>query len=74
MKPLLQSIQIISSLLIIIFVLLQHKGGGLGEIFGGGAPMAFHTKRGFEKVIFNMTIVLIVILVLSTLLRISLVF
>lgn len=51
---------IVVSVLLVIAILLQQKGGGLGNAFGGlGA--SYHTKRGFEKILFVSTIVLAVL-------------
>ncbi len=53
--------QIIVSILLIVFVLLQERGGGLGSVFGGGGEgTPYHTRRGLEKSIFIGTIVLAV--------------
>jgi len=43
--------------------LLQVKGGGLGGIFGQ-SDTVFRTKRGIEKTLFQLTIILVVLLVL----------
>jgi preprotein translocase subunit SecG len=43
--------------------LLQVKGGGLGGIFGQ-ADTVYRTKRGVEKTLFQLTIVLVVIFVI----------
>jgi len=54
----LQIVSIIVSLLLIILVLLQVKGGGLGAtLFGGdsGGGIA-RTRRGLEKTLFQITI------------------
>jgi len=50
-------VQIILSVLLGVSVLLQHRGGGVGSLFGGGGEM-YQTKRGAEKVLFWATIVL----------------
>jgi len=50
-------IQIGLSILLIIAILLQHSGAELGGAFGGGEGGGFyHTKRGFEKFLFYLTI------------------
>jgi len=49
-------IQIILSVFLITFILLQHRGTGLGGIFGGEGNV-YRTKRGFEKFLFIATIV-----------------
>jgi protein translocase SecG subunit len=67
MSQILPIAQIIVSVLLIIAVLLQNRGGGLGSAFGGGGA-SFHTKRGFERSLFISTIVLGVIFVTLTIL------
>ncbi|MCB0165477.1 MAG: preprotein translocase subunit SecG [Anaerolineae bacterium] len=51
----LQIIQIILSITIIVLVLLQGKGAGLGGIFGGDGGV-YRTKRGIEKTLHQATI------------------
>lgn len=52
-------IQIISSVLLIIVVLLQNREGGASGILGGdGVGGSFYTKRGFEKGLLYLTIAL----------------
>jgi preprotein translocase subunit SecG len=52
--------QIILSSALILAVLLQVKGGGLGGIFGQ-ADTVYRTKRGLEKTLFQLTVVLVVL-------------
>ena len=67
--PAIQIIQIILSIAIIIFVLLQVRGAGLGSAFGGSsAGSVFKTRRGVERLVFNTTIVLIVLFALISVL------
>lgn len=56
----LQIVQIIVSLALIVGVLLQAKGAGLGGIFGGEGGI-YKSRRGVEKTLFNVTIGLVVI-------------
>ena len=56
-------VQIIVSLALILVITLQVKGGGLGGIFGQ-ADTVFRTKRGFERRLFQATIVLVVIFII----------
>ncbi len=49
--------QIVVSILLIICILLQSRGGGLSSVFGGSSSV-FQVKRGAEKFIYNATIVL----------------
>lgn len=53
-------IQVIVSVLLIVSILLQNRGGGLSSLFGGQSSV-FQVKRGAEKFIFISTIVLSVI-------------
>ncbi len=55
-------IQIILSLALILVIMLQVRGGGLGGIFGQ-ADTVFRTRRGIEKTLFQITIVLIILFV-----------
>ncbi|MBN2884824.1 preprotein translocase subunit SecG [Patescibacteria group bacterium] len=56
----LQIIQIVISILLIIVILLQNRGAGLGSAFGGTGGV-YLTKRGLEKKLFTATIVLAVL-------------
>lgn len=55
--------QIIVSVVLVIAVLLQVRGGGLGGIFGTQTGM-YRTKRGVEKTLFRFTIALVVIFII----------
>jgi preprotein translocase subunit SecG len=54
--------QIIVAVALTVVALLQVKGGGLGGIFGQ-ADTVYRTKRGVEKTLFQLTIVLAVIFI-----------
>jgi preprotein translocase subunit SecG len=51
-------IQIVLSLVLTGAILLQSQGSGLGATWGGGGE-SYHTKRGVEKVLFYVTIIVI---------------
>ena len=72
MQTYLNVAQIILAIAVIFAVLLQVKGGGLGGIFGQ-ADTVYRTKRGLEKTLFQLTIVLVVLFVIISIvtLRIS---
>ena len=55
--------QIILSAAVIIAILLQVKGGGLGGIFGQ-ADTVYRTKRGVEKTLFQLTIILVALFII----------
>jgi preprotein translocase subunit SecG len=52
--------QMILSVALTAALLLQVKGGGLGGIFGQ-ADTVYRTRRGLEKTLFQITIVLVVL-------------
>ena len=52
---------IITSIALIISVILQSKGAGLGGLAGGDTGGVFTARRGVEKTLFRATIVLSVI-------------
>jgi len=56
-------VQIAVSAILIITILLQQKGGGLGAAFGG-SETSYYTKRGFEKILLKITIILAVLFTL----------
>ena len=64
---------IILSVLLIISVILQSKGAGLGGLTGADAGSVFTARRGVERTLFWTTIVLsaVFFLVVLTLLIIS---
>ncbi|MEI7653074.1 MAG: preprotein translocase subunit SecG [bacterium] len=51
---------IVVSVLIVVFILLQGRGAGLGSAWGGGGE-TFQTRRGVEKVVMRFTALLIFI-------------
>jgi len=55
--------QIILAVALILAVLLQVRGGGLGGIFGQ-ADTVYRTKRGVEKTLFQLTIVLVALFII----------
>ena len=52
--------QMVLSVALTLALLLQVRGGGLGGIFGQ-ADTVYRTKRGLEKTLFQLTIVLVVL-------------
>ncbi|MFN3301620.1 MAG: preprotein translocase subunit SecG [Patescibacteria group bacterium] len=60
MQKYLQVIQVIISVLLIGAILLQGRGIGLSSVFGGESSV-FRTKRGIEKTLFILTIILAIL-------------
>lgn len=52
---------IITSIALIASVILQSKGAGLGGLTGGDTGGIFTARRGIEKILFRITIILSVI-------------
>jgi len=63
-------VQIILAIALIIAVILQTRGSELGGVFGGGGGGVFRTRRGVEKTLFNVTIVLSALFFLTSLLTV----
>ena len=61
-----QIIQIIIAILLIMAILLQHRGVGLSEVFGGSGSV-YRTRRGLERKLFIITIVLAILFFLIAL-------
>jgi preprotein translocase subunit SecG len=64
-------IQILLSVLLVVTILLQQRGTGLGSAFGGAGEV-FRTKRGIEKGLFYATIALSVLFFVTAILNVTL--
>lgn len=62
--------QMILSVALTAALLLQVKGGGLGGIFGQ-ADTVYRTRRGMEKTLFQLTIMLVVLFVAVSLIMLK---
>ena len=60
--------QMILAIALIASILLQQRGTGLGGAFGGEVT-AYRSRRGIERTLFRLTIVLAVLFVLFSLLN-----
>ncbi|PJE67619.1 preprotein translocase subunit SecG [Candidatus Shapirobacteria bacterium CG10_big_fil_rev_8_21_14_0_10_40_9] len=60
MKQAILILQIIISAFLMAVILLQAKGTGLGRAWGGGGEF-YRSKRGVEKILFRLTIILAVL-------------
>lgn len=52
----LQLATIILSVMLVVLILLQVRGEGLGNLLGGGDTGMGRTRRGLEKSVFQITI------------------
>ncbi len=55
--------QIVVSMLLIVFILLQQRGTALGSAFGGGGEF-YASRRGLQKKIFIGTIILVALFII----------
>ena len=71
MKALIFLIQIILGALLILVIIIQQKGVGLGSAFGADSGF-YRTKRGAEKLLFYATIILALVFFISAILGVAL--
>ena len=62
---------IITSLALIVSIILQNKGVGLGGLTGQDAGSVFSARRGMEKTLFWITIILAIVFVALVIVTIS---
>lgn len=65
-------VELTLSIVLIIAILLQQTGAGVGGAFGGGdGSGSYYTRRGFEKFLFYLTIVVAILLATGALVAVS---
>jgi len=62
--------QIVFSVILIVAILLQQSSAGIGGAMGGSDDTFHHTRRGFEKFLFYLSIVCGILFALSAFLAI----
>jgi preprotein translocase subunit SecG len=62
--------QILIAVALVAAILLQVQGGGLGGIFGQSDGV-YRTRRGIERTLFRLTIVLAVVFVVMAMLTVA---
>jgi len=62
--------QILLATVLVLVILLQAKGSGIGTALGGGTSSSFRTRRGVEKTLFQLTIVLAVVFLLVSIMAV----
>lgn len=66
LKAMLPYAQIVLSLLLIVGIVLQNRGASLGGAFGGdNFASTFYKRRGAEQFLFQATIVIAILFVIS---------
>jgi len=66
MNDIITIIQIVVAVLLVVSILVQSRGASLGEAFGGSSAF-YGTRRGSEKGLFIVTVVLASLFVLLAL-------
>lgn len=59
-------IQIVLAVVLIVIVLVQSRGTGLGAAFGGSGAV-YQTKRGLEKTLHIATIIISILFIVTSL-------
>lgn len=62
LDTIIQTVMISSAVLMMISILLQQRGASLGAGFGGSSEL-YTTRRGFDKNLFDVTVILAVLFV-----------
>ncbi len=70
-SQILDTMQIIFALILVVLILIQAKGTGLGSTFGGDSGF-YGTKRGAERLTFVVTIIVACIFLLTSLINVAL--
>ena len=73
MQTYLNIAQIVLAITLILIILFQVRGGGLGGILGQ-PDTVYRTKRGVEKTLFQLTIVLAVLFIILSLISLKISF
>ena len=68
-QAILPYIQIVLAVILVTAILLQRTGAQIGGAFGGGDNFssAYHTRRGFERTLFIVTIIIGILFAASAL-------
>lgn len=64
MRSALYGVEIAISIALIVLLLLQLRGGGVSGIFAGWGTSSYKSRRGIERILFRLTIVLAVLFVI----------
>jgi preprotein translocase subunit SecG len=71
MQTYLNVAQLVLSIALVLVILFQVRGGGLGGIFGQ-PDTVFRTKRGIERTLFQLTVAIVILFVIISILSLVL--
>ena len=71
MKPFLYGVELLVAIILIALLVVQARGGGLGGIFGGWGTPTYRTRRGIERTLFRLTIILAALFVIIAIVTVS---
>ncbi|MFQ3534781.1 MAG: preprotein translocase subunit SecG [Aggregatilineales bacterium] len=73
LRTALQIIQILISVALVALIILQSKGSGLGNLLGGGdgGLGITKTRRGLEKTLFQLTIILAAVFLINAVIQLA---
>ncbi len=71
MTTFLYSIELLVAIILIALLVVQARGGGLGGIFGGWGTPTYRTRRGIERTLFRLTIILAALFVVIAIVTVS---
>ncbi len=65
-------LQVVVSILLIVFILFQERSSGTSGLFGGTGGGAYQTRRGLEKGVYWATIIGAIIFVVLSIVNLTL--
>ena len=68
MQTVMNVVQIVVAIILVIVVLLQVRGQGTGLF--GSSESSYRTRRGLEKTLFQFTIFLVVVFIMSSIISV----
>jgi preprotein translocase subunit SecG len=71
MTTFLYIIELLVAIILIALLVFQARGGGLGGIFGGWGSPTYRSRRGIERTLFRLTIILAALFVVIAIVTVS---
>lgn len=71
MTTFLYGVELLVAIILIALLVVQARGGGLGGIFGGWGTPTYRSRRGIERTLFRLTIILAALFVVIAIVTVS---